>query len=210
MPNQITMRALPHTIKNHVDQDLGLFAQDKWTIDRLTVSLGIGSTTTPTASPSRRWDRHASPRTAISRSRSRTTSATRTSPKSQVVYDLLGNGKTAPKVSVNKRLTGLGTTNGVTPVTLGPNPINAEHLRDPSWTDGNRNYVPDCDLLNPLAQNNLAAGGDSCGAFDDATFGRPTPNTFDPELLNGGASVITTGSSRPAFSMSSCRVSRLT
>jgi hypothetical protein len=104
-----------------------------------------------------------------------------------VVYDLFGNGKTALKVSLNKYLTGLGTTNGVTPVTLGPNPINTLNTSvTRSWTDGNRNFNPDCDLLNPLAQNNLATGGDSCGAFDDATFGRPTPNTvFDPELLNG-------------------------
>ena len=41
VPNQITMRALPHTIKNHVDQDLGLFAQDKWTVNRLTVNAGL-------------------------------------------------------------------------------------------------------------------------------------------------------------------------
>ena len=188
VPNQITMRALPHTIKNHVDQDLGLFAQDKWTIDRLTVSLGI------------RFDYHANsfpeqtlgptrftPNRNLTFPEQDNVSYKDFTPKSQVVYDLLGNGKTALKVSINKYLTGLGTTNGVTPVTLGPNPINTLNtsvIR--SWTDGNRNYVPDCDLLNPLAQNNLAAGGDSCGAFDDATFGRPTPNTtFDPELLNG-------------------------
>ncbi len=34
VPNQLTMRALPHTHKNNVDQDLGIFAQDKWTINR--------------------------------------------------------------------------------------------------------------------------------------------------------------------------------
>ena len=41
VPNEIVLRALPHTVINHVDSDLGLFAQDKWTIDRLTVSGGI-------------------------------------------------------------------------------------------------------------------------------------------------------------------------
>jgi hypothetical protein len=188
VPNQLTMRALPHTIKNNVDQDLGLFAQDKWTIDRLTVSLGI------------RFDYHANsfpeqtlgptrftPNRNLTFPEQDNVSYKDFTPKSQVVYDLFGNGKTALKVSINKYLTGLGTTNGVTPVTLGPNPINTLNTSvNRSWTDGNRNYIPDCDLLNPLAQNNLAAGGDSCGAFDDATFGRPTPNTtFDPELLNG-------------------------
>ena len=40
-PNQLTMRALPHTQKNHVDRDLGIYAQDKWTVHRATISLGI-------------------------------------------------------------------------------------------------------------------------------------------------------------------------
>jgi hypothetical protein len=188
VPNQITMRALPHTIKNHVDQDLGLFAQDKWTVNRLTVSAGI------------RYDYHANsfPEQTLGPTRFTPTrnitfpeqdnlSYHDITPKSQLAYDLFGNGRTALKVSLNKYLTGLGTTNGVTPVTLGPNPINLLNTQvTRSWVDGNRNYVPDCDLLNRNAQNNLASGGDSCGPYDDATFGLPTPNTrFDPELLSG-------------------------
>ncbi len=80
VPNQITMRALPHTIKNNVDQDLGLFAQDKWTINRAD---GVGGDPfrlpRQQLSRNRRWARLSSRRTATSRSRSRTTSATRTS-----------------------------------------------------------------------------------------------------------------------------------
>jgi hypothetical protein len=188
VPNQITMRALPHTIKNHVDQDLGLFAQDRWTVNRLTVSYGI------------RFDYHANsfpeqtlgptrftPNRNITFPEQDNVSYKDITPKSQVAYDLFGNGKTAIKVSLNKYLSGLGTTNGVTPVTLGPNPINLLNTSvTRSWVDGNRNYVPDCNLLDRNAQNNLATGGDSCGAFDDATFGLPTPNTqFDPDLLTG-------------------------
>ena len=188
VPNQITMRALPHTIKNHVDQDLGLFAQDKWTVNRLTVAFGI------------RFDYHANsfpeqtlgptrftPNRNLTFPEQDNVSYKDITPKSQVVYDLSGSGKTALKVSLNKYLSGLGTTNGVTPVTLGPNPINLLNTSvTRSWVDGNRNYFPDCDLLNPAAQNNLASGGDSCGLMDDATFGRPTPNTqFDPDLLKG-------------------------
>ena len=188
VPNQITMRALPHTIKNHVDQDLGLFAQDKWTMNRLTVAFGI------------RFDYHANsfpeqtlgptrftPNRNITFPEQDNVSYKDFTPKSQVVYDMFGNGKTALKVSLNKYLTGLGTTNGVTPVTLGPNPINTLNTSvTRAWNDGNRNFIVDCDLLNPAAQNNLASGGDSCGLMDDATFGRPTPNTqFDPDLLKG-------------------------
>src|SRR4030095_14989451 len=41
VPNQITMRALPTFQKINVDHDYGLFAQDKWTIGKLTASGGI-------------------------------------------------------------------------------------------------------------------------------------------------------------------------
>ena len=79
-----------------------------------------------------------------------------------------------------------------------------------NWTDGNKNFVPDCDLTNPLDQNFLAAGGDRCFAMSDLNFGKPTPSiTVDP----GGDEWLrrrgpTTGSSRPgcsARSAAGCR-----
>jgi hypothetical protein len=188
VPNQLTIRALPHTLRNHVDTDLGIFAQDKWTAGRMTLSVGI------------RYDHHANsfpeqtlgptvytPNRSLTFAEQKNVSYHDITPKSQFAYDLFGNGKTALKVSLNKYLGGLGTTNGATPVTLGPNPINVLNTQaSRAWTDGNRNYVPDCDLLNTSLQDNRASGGDLCGAFVDTTFGRPTPNTrFDPDLLTG-------------------------
>ena len=188
VPNQITMRALPNTVKSSVDRDFGLFAQDKWTIDRLTISAGI------------RYDNHVhsypeqelgptifTPGRNIVFPSQKNLDYKDITPKSQMAYDVFGNGKTALKVSLNKYLAGLGTTNGATPVTAGPNPIAVlNNTATRNWTDGNRNYVPDCDLLNGAEQNNLASGGDFCSRFDDATFGLATPNvTFDPELLRG-------------------------
>ena len=55
-----------------------------------------------------------------------------------------------------------------------------------AWTDANGNFVPDCDLLNPGAQDLRAGGGDFCGALSNTNFGRPSlTNTFDPAILNG-------------------------
>jgi hypothetical protein len=57
------------------------------------------------------------------------------------------------------------------------------------WTDGNRNFVVDCDLRNPAAQDNLAAGGDLCASVGGAglNFGNANPNTttINPEILGG-------------------------
>ena len=55
-----------------------------------------------------------------------------------------------------------------------------------NWTDGNRNFVPDCDLTNPADQNFLPVGGDRCFAMSDLNFGKPTPSvTVDPAVMNG-------------------------
>ena len=54
-----------------------------------------------------------------------------------------------------------------------------------SWTD-NGNKVPDCDLMNPLAQNNLATGGDNCGPWTNLNFGIPFGTTrVNPDVQSG-------------------------
>ena len=74
-----------------------------------------------------------------------------------------------------------------------------------AWQD-NGNFIVDCDLRNPAAQNNLASGGDSCGALtgDNANFGNANPNLDDRQpghSARAGACVPATGSS-------ACRSSR--
>ena len=55
-----------------------------------------------------------------------------------------------------------------------------------AWTDANHNFVPDCDLLNPAAQDARASGGDFCGVLSNTNFGRNVlSNNFDPSLLKG-------------------------
>jgi hypothetical protein len=185
VPNQLTIRAIPDVQANSVDQDTGIFVQDKWTLDRLTVSLGLRYDHFTDSFP----EQNLGP-TKYTPTRNLTFPATKNlnyqdiTPKMQVAYDLFGTGKTALKASVNKYLQGLGTTGTLT---SGPNPI-ALLQRNVSraWTDGNGNFVPDCDVVNPAAQDNRATGGDFCGAFNDAAFGRPTPSTtYDPALLTG-------------------------
>ena len=189
IPNRITQRALPSTVKNHVDQDLGLFAQDKWTINRLTVSVGIrydhfaNSFPEQTLGPT-----FFAPTRNLTFPETKNTSYHDITPKSQFAYDLFGNGRTALKLSLNKYLVGLGTTNsGSFPVSIGPNPINNLSTSvNRTWTDADRDYVPDCNLFDLAAQDLRASGGDFCGAVDDLRFGQPLPSTaYDAELLRG-------------------------
>jgi hypothetical protein len=108
-----------------------------------------------------------------------------------VAYDLFGTGKTAIKVSFGKYLEGAGALGNYAntnptlrlPRTTGVvSPAGVTR----AWTDANRNFVPDCDLLNPAAQDLRASGGDLCGLVSNTSFGKNIlTNAFDPEILNG-------------------------
>ena len=55
-----------------------------------------------------------------------------------------------------------------------------------AFTDGNNNFVPDCDLLNPGLQDQRASGGDLCAALSNQNFGKAVfSNTIDPDILSG-------------------------
>ena len=98
-------------------------------------------------------------------------------------YDLFGNGKTSLKVNVGKYLQ---AANNQDRYTVG-NPANSfQQTTARNWVDGNRNYAPDCDLMNPAAQNNLATGGDSCSQWLSPNFGSPqSVSEINPAILEG-------------------------
>ena len=109
-------------------------------------------------------------------------------PRMGVAYDVFGNGKTALKANLGKYLEGVGIQLNY----ANPNPT----VRLPgagfprtvtrTWTDANGNFTPDCDLLNPNAQDLRASGGDFCGVISNLRFGQNVfTNTFDPALLTG-------------------------
>jgi hypothetical protein len=108
-----------------------------------------------------------------------------------VAYDLFGTGKTAIKVSLGKYLEGAGALGNYAnanptlrlPRTTGViSPAGVTR----AWTDANRNFVPDCDLLNPAAQDLRDGGGDLCGVVSNTSFGKNVlTNAFDPKILEG-------------------------
>src|SRR6185369_16885477 len=108
-------------------------------------------------------------------------------PKFGIVYDLFGNGKTALRGSVNKYLQGqaLGGDLPDRPFGYPLNPVyQLINSATRSWTDTNRNFVPDCNLTNPAAQT--VVGGDVCGALSNSNFGTVAPSTtYDPAVLGG-------------------------
>jgi hypothetical protein len=185
VPNQLTQRATPLYRAERQKLDLGIYAQDKWTLNRLTLSYGV------------RFDHFSSyfpeqtlgpapltPTRNITFPETPMASWSDIVPRLGTAYDLFGDGKTAVKVSINKYVIaqGLQGTYGDT-----ANPVNRlANIVTRSWTDQNRNFVPDCDLTNVLAQDLRAAGGDLCGVVSDTNFGKSTLSlNYDPKVLNG-------------------------
>ena len=71
-------------------------------------------------------------------------------PRVAATYDLFGNGKTAIKANIGKYLESTITASnyGI----ANPTSRIAQNVTR-NWTDSNRNFVADCDLLNPAAQD---------------------------------------------------------
>jgi len=108
-------------------------------------------------------------------------------PRFGAAYDLFGTGKTALKVNLGKYLQSAQVAG--TYVANNPAQKIVTRVVGRPWTDGNGNYQIDCNLTNPLLQDNLASGGDRCAALggNDLNFGNANPGltVIDPAILGG-------------------------
>jgi hypothetical protein len=187
VPNQLTQRATPYTHSTRRPWELGVYVQDQWTIDRLTLNGGLRFEYLESYFPAQ----HLGPAALVP---SRNLSFPKVGlagwkdvvPRAAAVYDLSGTGKTAVRVSLNKYVSFQTAVPGFFGAG-GPDPISGLALVvTRTWIDGNRNFLPDCDLTNPLTQDQQALGGDLCGVVSNTNFGMPTPSTTaNPELFYG-------------------------
>jgi len=185
VPNQLTQRATPLDRSERQKFDLGIYAQDKWTLNRLTLSGGIRFDMFQSYFPEQTLGPgpHV-PTRNITFPKTDMANWKDVVPRMGASYDVFGNGKTALKVSLNKYVTaqGLQGTYGDT-----ANPVNRlANIVTRTWTDADRDFVADCDLTNVAAQDLRASGGDFCGVVSDTNFGKPTLSlNYNPEVLNG-------------------------
>jgi hypothetical protein len=161
---------------------MGVFAQDKWTIRGLALSVGVRYDHWANSFPEHRIGPAAlAPNRNIVLPKTQGSNYHDITPRLGASYDVFGDGRTAIKVSLNKYLTALGSGGLIS--TGGTNPADnliTETTRN--WNDANRNFVPDCDLINPNANG-------ECAAMANRNFGGTRAGTtFDPELLRGWGS----------------------
>ena len=177
-PVAIIAHATPYTVNVDLKADLGFYVQDTWTIDRMTLNLGVrwdylrqdvpeqdtsafanqpfGSNPPGTWAPSRHYD--AIPKAA---------NWTDLGPRLGVAYDVFGDGRTAIKGSVSRylRVDTIGLSANLNPVNSSVNATTR------SWRDTNGDFFPD--------ENEL-------GPFDNASFGQTIiRTTFDDDVRSG-------------------------
>ena len=185
-PNQFTMRLGPREQSNRSTFH-GLYVQDSWTYRRFTLQGALRYEHATSFFPEEGNGIPVATRFSpapISFGRlDGVTGYNDITPRMGMAWDAFGNGKTAVKINLGKYLEPV-TNDGN--YTIGNKAAQLQVSTTRNWTDGNTNYVPDCDLMNPLAQDFRASGGDFCGPWGNSNFGNTVnPLTVNPEVLSG-------------------------
>ena len=170
VPTSVYVYNTPTYLNNSVDGQWGIYGQDTWTLNRLTLNYGL------------RWSYFKSSVPKEETGKGRFTQGARTfgpetfpiwkdvSPRFGVVYDVFGNAKTALKFSANKYQFQLTDT-----YTNGYNPIRLQSATL-AWTDLNRDDIaqgglgcvymtPGCEINMAQLPNNFANVTPGCSAL---------------------------------------------
>src|SRR5687768_3190419 len=195
VPTRVNINTGKALIENRVGYS-GFYAQDQWTLKRLTLTGAIRY--------DRAWSNY--PETCINASgtepfvpvqvggahagqnryctpESEGVSYGDVTPRWAVAWDIFGNGKTAIKWNMGKYLSGAAVNGIYADANPAQRTVNG-YWR--TWTDVDGDRVADCNLLNFNAQNNAASGGDICGGptsvggQDSVRYGRD-PLSLDTE-----------------------------
>jgi hypothetical protein len=159
VPDTVLIRNSPLYYGEKLNKDMGLYAQDSWRLNRMTINYGVrwetlNSSVMAGESPAGRF--------VPARSFPEIKDVPDWSdwaPRLGIVYDVFGNGKTALKASINRY--NLSRTTGIA---ANYNPLLSQTATLP-WTDKNRDDVaqgslrcdftqPDCEInFNTLSSN---------------------------------------------------------
>ena len=183
-PFSLTQYATPIQYHETLRYNAGLYVQDQWRLNRLTMNYGVRvdmlnarvdeqSIGAGPFTPARNFG-------AIEN----VPNWKDIDPRFGVVYDLFGDGKTAVKASIGRYVIGDSYTlaRAINPVLSTVNTVTR------TWASptGTLNPFLDCDLTNPAA-NSRVPGQVGCGAISNPLFGQVATRTtnYDPSVTEG-------------------------
>ena len=175
VPSSITEYARPLEDLEHLKAELGIYAQDRWTIKNVTLNLGL------------RYDWHNAYVPAQDRPAITFVSTARhydevknvpnwkdLTPRAGFAWDIFGNGRTVARANYGNYLAAESTATATA-----NNPLNTSiNNASRTWRDTNGNFIPDCDLANPAVNGECLALSQPLGALNIVT-------RFDPAMLSG-------------------------
>ena len=195
-PNQLTIRetqAQSNRVMFHA-----FYAQDQWTIGRLTVqgalrfdrafswhpggqsSIGLGpSFVSKLEGPAASGPVWLAEPFVVEERRDSVTGYKDFSPRVGAAYDVFGTGKTSLRVNWGKYLRAANAENTY----LQLNPASTFQFNTTiNWTDTDNDRVVDCDLRNP----NTPSTGDVCGGWNNRDFGSAlSASRVNPDIMSG-------------------------
>ena len=172
VPDSVSIRNYPWIRKNNLDHDIGWYAQDAWTLDRLTVTAGIRADWLKASVPAQQvmagrfiGERNFAPVEDVPNW------GPDWAPRFGIAYDLFGDATTAIKFSVGKYLLPLTTSLSTR---VNPMALLSEEL---PWDDAD------------IRGMSLATNGDNIAQDNEldltrlpSDFGQRRLDTIDPDL----------------------------
>jgi len=183
VPVSLTQFASPSANDQRIKMNMALFAQDQWTMKRLTANLGVRFDYLNGYVPAQTRPGGIYLGELNFNRVDNVPNYKDISPRLGVSYDLFGNGKTALKAQLGRYVMSVGTN-----IARSLNPANAVvSATGRTWNDSQfgpgdprtGNFRPDCNLLN------YDTNGE-CGPINNRAFGTlRAVRQWDPELLEG-------------------------
>ena len=176
-PAFVTIQAPLSGWQDNLNYNLGIFAQDRWTISRLTLSGGIrldmlNESTEPFTAAPHRWLPN---RTTSFPAVKNVPNWKDVNPRISAAYDLFGTGRTALRASASR-----GVEQDSIRYARANNPATTVITQTGrQWVDRDVDFVPDCDLT-------IGAPNGECGPWLTPSFGSAIPGTvYNPAIMNG-------------------------